>query len=73
VDPVGDLLHLERLDGLGALVEELLLVLDDARATFSSVLRRCSIASISQRADWIFFWMYSRAAGSASLFLSSLW
>ena len=29
VDPVGDLLHLERLDRLRALVEEVLLVLDD--------------------------------------------
>ena len=30
-----------------------------ARATLSKVLRRCSIDSISQRADWIFFWMNS--------------
>ena len=26
------------------------------------MFRRCSIDSISQRADWIFFWMYSRVA-----------
>ena len=38
-----------------------------ARATFSSVFRRCSIDSISQRADWIRFWMNSRAAGSVCL------
>ena len=44
-----------------------------ARATLSRVFRRCSIDSISQRADWIFFWMNSRVAGSDCLFLSSCW
>ncbi len=44
-----------------------------ARATFNSVFRRCSIDSISQRADWIRFWMNSRAAGSVCLFRSCFW
>ena len=44
-----------------------------ALATFSRVLRRCSIDSMSHRADWIFFWMNSRAAGSPSLFFRSFW
>ena len=43
-----------------------------ARATFSSVFRRCSIDSMSQRADWIRFWMNSRAAGSVCLVLELL-
>ena len=36
-----------------------------ARATLSRVFRLCSIDSMSQRADWIFFWMNSRVTGSA--------
>ena len=68
-DLVGDLLHLQRLDVLRALVEERLLVLMIARVTFSSVLRRCSMASISHWADWILLAGYSRVFGSDARFL----
>ena len=44
-----------------------------ARATLSKVFRRCSIDSISQRADWMRFWMYSRVSGSVCLFRSIFW
>ena len=62
-DLIGNLLHFQRFDGLGAFVQKFFLMIPRwPGATLVSVARRCWIESISHWAEFTFRLIYSRVS-----------